>query len=65
MRTLHGVNFKLHEAALSLTDHYRWTTENIPKSLTPVAIKLLNHGYITVFGRDIKFRPAIIINAAI
>lgn len=65
MRNLHGVQFKLHEAALSIGDHYRWVQENIPKSLTPIAITLLNHGYITVFGRDIKFRPAIIINAAI
>eukprot|EP01017_Pseudomicrothorax_dubius_P028729 TRINITY_DN3433_c0_g1_i8.p1 TRINITY_DN3433_c0_g1~~TRINITY_DN3433_c0_g1_i8.p1 ORF type:complete len:506 (-),score=78.73 TRINITY_DN3433_c0_g1_i8:172-1689(-) len=63
LRWLHGCNFKIDKAVISVRTHLKYL-EDAPKDLNPGAWALLQKGIIYQFGRDRRFRPVLVVDCA-
>jgi hypothetical protein len=61
LRILQGKKWKYDAAAAAVIEHNEWKVANMPLQFEPLK-DMLNKGVIYGAGRDMQFRPVIIVN---
>ena len=59
---IYSTECKLEKAYDRMVDYFRWLRDTFPMNIQPEdkSVKLLNTGFVYIYGRDHQFRPIII-----
>ena len=63
LRFLQATMYKNQKTIELLLNHLEWKKTYFPFTISNKAAEILNNGFIYVHGRDIYFRPILVINA--
>jgi hypothetical protein len=62
MKIFWAVKFNHEETVKSMVAYYKWRQENLPIRPTPAGIDLIKKGFCTIYGRDMRMRPCLILD---
>lgn len=65
LKFLQATKFDIAKAFESLHKHNAWQIQKLPISYSSTIHEILNNGFIYVQGRDINFKPIIVINVEV